>query len=146
MTLKERKGQYYGDSQTDIRDFIVLYSKESGYPATHCGDCRCSCGADAFLLALDDEEGVAVRTCSACGAQHPIADSDEFLEDAHLEQCACPCGAEAFEITIGVSPYAESRDVRWLYVGCRCRTCGLVGVFGDWKNEFEDYEKLLRLV
>jgi hypothetical protein len=41
---------------------------------------------------------------------------------AELEKCACPCGGEEFEITIGVSLFEDSEDVRWLYLGCRCQT------------------------
>lgn len=37
-----------------------------------------------------------------------------------------------------------SDDVRWLYLGCR--SCGLVGCYADWKNEFNGYEKLLAMM
>lgn len=34
----------------------------------------------------------------------------------------------------------ETRDdVRWLYLGCRCVTCGLTACYGDWKNEYPGY-------
>jgi hypothetical protein len=61
-----------------------------------------------------------------------------------MEECECVCGKQVFEITVGVSLYKDTKDVRWLYVGARCTGCGLTGVFGDWKNEFMDYEKLLK--
>ena len=47
-------------------------------------------------------------------AEHPIGDSSEYLKDAELEECACPCGSEEFEITVGVSLYEDSNDVRWM--------------------------------
>ncbi len=66
---------------------------------------------------LDDNEGAAIRICSACNTEHAIGDSEDFLEDASLEECACPCGSESFEITIGVSLYDDNEDVKWLYLG-----------------------------
>jgi hypothetical protein len=143
MALKKR-GQYrYGDSQADIRDEVLRYSKKNEYKAEHFRDAVCVCGTKIFRLALDDNEGAAVRICTGCKSEHPIGDSGEFLEDAELGECACPCGNEKFEITVGVSLYDGSEDVRWLYLGCRCPKCGLTAVYGDWKNEFEDYRKLL---
>jgi hypothetical protein len=33
--------------------------------------------------------------------------------------------------------------VRWFYLGCRCVACGVLGCYGDWKNEFNGYQQLL---
>lgn len=33
--------------------------------------------------------------------------------------------------------------MKWLDLGCRCTACGLTAVYGDWKNEYEDYQALL---
>jgi hypothetical protein len=146
MALKKRGKHRYGDGQADIRDEIKRYSKGNEYLAEHFADARCKCGGTLFQLALDDDEGAAVRKCTACAAEHPIGDSDEYLDEAELGECACPCGGEQFEITVGVSLYENSEDVRWLYVGCRCPSCGLTAVYGDWKNEFNGYKKLLARV
>ncbi|WP_437811115.1 hypothetical protein [Sorangium sp. So ce1078] len=146
IVLKKRGKHWYGDSQADVREVLLRYSGDNAYLAHHFADAVCECGGTQFRLALDEAEGAAVRTCVACACDHPIADSDEYLEDAELEQCACPCGNEAFEITVGVSLYDESEDVRWLYLGCRCPTCGLAAVYGDWKNEFNGYQALLARV
>jgi len=144
--MKKRGKYYYGDNQADIRTEIARYSKRNTYVATAFADAVCACGGRLFALLLDDEAGVAVRRCVACSASHPMADGAEFLEDATLEECACPCEAERFELTVGVALYAESQAVRWLYVGCRCPACGLVAVYGDWKNEHDDAAALLAMV
>ena len=145
--MRKRGKWRYGDSQADIRAEIVRYSKENGYLAGQFADAVCSCGGRVFGLLLDDEAGVASRVCVACDAEaHPIGDSAEFMDEAEEEECACPCGEEAFEITVGVSLYADSEDVRWLYVGCRCPACKLTAVYGDWKNEFNGYRELLARV
>jgi hypothetical protein len=146
MALRKRGKYYYGDSQADIRGEILRYSRRVKYLSQHYADPVCECGGKRFWLFLDDTQGAAVRACPACEAEHPIGDSDEFLEEADLEECACPCGNEEFEITVGVSLYADSEDVRWLYVGCRCPECGLTAVYGDWKNEYEGYQELLARV
>lgn len=146
MGLEKRGKYWYGEAQSDIRDEILRYSKANTYVAEHFADATCKCGKKVFRLVLDDDEGAAVRSCVACDDEHPIGDSDEYLEGADLEERECVCGADEFEITVGVSLYTNSEDVRWLYLGCRCPSCGLVGVYGDWKNEFNGYQDLLARV
>ncbi|HEX5269687.1 MAG TPA: hypothetical protein VFW33_04325 [Gemmataceae bacterium] len=146
MALRKRGKWRYGESQADIRDEILRYSKGVRYLAHHYADAVCACGGAAFRLRLDDDQGAAVRVCAACGNEHPIGDSEEFLSDAELEECACPCGREEFQITVGVSLYEGSEDVKWLYVGCRCPACGVTAVYGDWKNEHIGYRELLSRV
>jgi hypothetical protein len=146
MALRKRGKWWYGDSQADIRDEILRYSKGVTHHAHHFADAVCKCGRRVFRLFVDNTQGVAVRTCVACETEHPIGDSDEFMDEAELDDCACPCGSEEFEITVGVSLYDDSEDVRWLYVGCRCPACSLTAVYGDWKNEFIGYRELLSRV
>lgn len=146
MATRKKGAHHYGDTQLDLREEIARYSAKNGYPVAHFADAVCPCGGTRFGLSLDENEGAAVRRCAGCKAEHPIGDSAEFLDGAELEECACPCGTEEFEITVGVALYEDSEDVRWLYVGCRCPACGLVAVYGDWKNEFEDYRALLARV
>ncbi|OWK41612.1 hypothetical protein [Fimbriiglobus ruber] len=147
MALRKRGQWWYGDSQADIRAEVARYSQLAGYLAEHFADAACPCGGRVFALLLDDEVGVASRVCAACDAEaHPIGDSSEYADEAEEEECACPCGEEAFEITVGVSLYPGSEDVRWLYLGCRCPKCGLTAVYGDWKNEFIGYRELLARV
>ncbi len=129
-----------------LRLAIAEYSRANGYVAEHFADAVCACGARQFMVRLDDAAGVAIRTCTSCGQEHPIGDSGDYLDEAELDEAACPCGNEQFEVTVGVSLYAGGEDVRWLYLGCSCPNCGLAAVYGDWKNEFEDYQELLRRV
>ena len=141
------KGKYsYGDTQHDLREELADYSKSNGYEIEHFADAVCICGNKTFVLFLDDEQGVAQRVCVACQNEHFIGDSEDYGEDADLEGCECPCGKGEFEISAGVALYAESDDVKWFYLGCRCVKCELVACYGDWKNEFEDYRALLKRV
>lgn len=146
MALKKRGKFRYSDSQKDIRAEILRYSKENEYVAQHFADAVCQCGGRLFSVLLDENEGAAARTCIASNHHHPIGDSEEYLDDAELGQCACPCEKETFEVTVGVSLFDDSEDVRWLYLGFRCPSCGITAVYGDWKNEFNGYKQLLAQV
>jgi len=146
MALKKRGKYRYGDSQADIRTELLRCLKAIDDVAEHFADAVCQCGGKVFRLALDEAVGAAVRTCVACGAAHPIGDSEEYLKDAELEECACACGHEEFEITVGVSLYDDSEDVKWLYLGCRCPKCGLTAPYADWSNEFNGYKEFLARV
>ena len=146
MALRKRGDYWYGDSQEDIRPELIRYSQENGYPIDHFADCVCVCGNRHFTVEIDDAEGAAIRHCRSCEKKHPIGDSEEFLADAELEECSCLCKNDIFEITVGVSLYDHSEDVHWLYLGCRCIECGLLGSYGDWKNEFNGYQLLLKKV
>lgn len=144
MTLHKRGKHWYGESQADIRGELIRYGKMDDEVPTQFKEVRCKCGGTTFRLAIDDNEGAAVRTCTRCEKEHPIGDSAEYLDDAELGECACDCGEERFEITVGVSLYEDSNDVRWVYIGCRCPACGLTSNYGDWASEYEDYEKYLK--
>jgi hypothetical protein len=146
MALQKRAQYWYGDTQSDLHAEITRYGKLNGYIPTQFASAVCVCGANTFRLRLDDNEGAAVRICSKCGTVHPIGDSDEYLAEAELEDRECICGGDLFEITVGVALYDGTEDVKWLYLGCRCPGCSMVGCYGDWKNEFLDYHKLLARV
>lgn len=148
MGLTVLDGRSYGDVQGDIRAELRRFASGNGddYVPVHFADAVCTCGRHEFLLLLDDGAGVAARVCATCGDDHVMADGEDFLDDAELEDTECLCGSPVFEITIGVSLYRDSEDVKWLYVGCRCPACGLVGAYGDWKNEFGHYAELLKRV
>lgn len=146
MALKKRGKWWYGETQADIRDELVRLGNLNEYVPTQFADARCTCGSIVFGLNIDDEQGAAVRVCVSCFIEHPMGDSDEFLDEAELQHAECVCGADKFELTVGVSLYEDSDDVRWLYVGCRCPACSLTGCYGDWKNEYLNYRELLAKV
>lgn len=146
MALRKKGKWRYGDSQADIPEEILRYSKQNAYLAHHFADAVCKCGGCLFTLRMDDDAGAAVRKCVNCLEEHPIGDSADYLDEADLQAYECVCLENVFEITVGVSLYADSEDVRWLYLGCRCPKCGLTGVYGDWKNEFNGYRDFLARV
>ncbi len=143
MSLRKRGKYWYGDVQADIRGELVRYGKEDDEVPTQFQDVKCVCGSSTFKLRIDGDEGAAVRKCTSCGAEHSVCDTDDVVSSANLEPATCVCGKDAFEITVGVSLQEESKDVRWLYVGCRCPACGMLGNYGDWPSESGDFRSVL---
>jgi hypothetical protein len=142
-----KKGQWWqSDSQADIPQELIRFGRLNEYEPSEFADCKCPCGSRTFRLTVDDEEGAAVRTCTACQIAHPIADSADYLTNADLQPMSCVCTKDIFEITVGLSLYEVSDDVAWLYIGCRCPSCGVTGCYGDWMNEYEGFDELLEKV
>lgn len=150
MSIVKRGDQFHGDDHADIVTVLTDYSKRGRHLVAHSATARCSCGADEFRLAVDDAAGIAVRECAECDEDHSIGaevdEVDEDLEDANLEVCECPCGADTFQIAIGVAVQQGTDAARWVYVGCRCTSCGLLGCYADWKCDVANYRRLLALV
>lgn len=150
MPLQKRGKHWFGNSHADIREELLRFSNLNGYRTDNFADIFCQCGNDTFYFFADENEGVAIRRCRirTCRDESMMGDS---VEDAESVQFGCLCGKKTFQITVGINRYRNldnsmANDVRWIYFGCRCTTCGLIGCYADWKNEFEDYEKLLKMM
>lgn len=142
--MLRKKGKYQiGDNHDDIQASIVAFSKKNKIPATLFKNILCDCGSETFLVALDEDQGAAIRRCVKCEEERPIGDSEDYLEEAEIDVCECVCGESGFQLSVGLALYAESDDVKWLYIGCRCGECGITGVYGDWKNEYPDAREFL---
>ena len=151
MALTKRGQYYYGDTQADLHVELARFSAKNAYPIDYFVDCVCKCGHTQFEFYVDESAGVAGRVCSKCRHQHTMADGAQYLKDADPQGIACFCDTEAFEVTAGVHVYRDAGDVlsdhvRWFYVGLRCPECGLLGCYGDWKNEYQPVEELLKMM
>lgn len=148
MTLKKRGKYWYGDDHGDLQSELARYSRSNGYPIDDFVDVRCECGSDLFLLFTDELQGVAKRQCCRCHVEHFMGDSADYVDESEVTPHECVCKQEQLQITAGLHRYRNpdnslSNDVRWLYLGCRCASCGLVGCYADWKNEYQGYRELL---
>jgi hypothetical protein len=109
-----------------VREFAA-----GGYPVEHVTPIVCArCAGTLFEVIIDDDEGCAATTCLSCRAQSPVADSEDYLDEAELAECACPCGGEVFSAVVGFA-MTESGEVRWISVGLRCVADGVLGVYAD---------------
>ena len=134
MAIHQGETCWIGEAPEDMGGYLEAYASD-GYQVHEFRLARCTCGSVAFVLDADEEEGVARRTCSACGVQHFLCDSEEFWEDAAPETCPCVgCGSSVTNVDVGFSLYpSDPTGVRWLYVGTRCTQCGILGCAADWK-------------
>ena len=58
------------------------YSVDNVYEATRYAASACACGGKTFTLDTDEDAGVALRTCTACGNEHYMGDSASYADEA----------------------------------------------------------------
>ncbi|WP_282296902.1 hypothetical protein [Stenotrophomonas sp. PS02289] len=143
MTITRKGKYYYGTEDADITIEVTRFSTLNEYIATRFHPATCACGSLDFLLLTDEEEGAGKRVCAECRTEVLLGDSADYIEGADIDNHICVCDEERFGIISGVALYADSNDVRWLYIGCRCRRCDLVGVFAHWKCEGGDADAFM---
>jgi len=137
MTISMKNGYYYGENLSDLETEMARFSALN-YPSSLFRSSSCACGGSDFKLQTDEEAGVARRICAVCNLQHLMGDSAEYVEESNPDDHICVCDATIFALLSGVALYPDSNDVRWYYIGCHCRNCGLIGVFAHWKCEAGD--------
>ena len=145
MTIDKSGEWWKGSGPSDIDEYLSEFTADS-YPVHALRPAKCICGSDIFKLDVDEDEGAAMRKCVECGHAHLLCDSGEYWAEAEPERCECPCGSENMNITIGFSLYPENGEVKWLYIGCRCSTCGILGCYADWKIGYEPSRHLFEQV
>jgi ferredoxin-like protein FixX len=142
MSIDTTGKWWVGTNPTDIREYLIAYTQDA-YSVSEFRLAKCSCGSDVFSLEADDDEGVAKRTCVACGAEHFICDSEEYWGDAQPEEFKCiECGSKRANVGVGFSLHGGD-EVRWLYVGERCAGCGVLGCFAGWKIAYSPSKHLM---
>jgi hypothetical protein len=139
----DKSGEHWrGDDVDDLAECVREFAA-GRYPVEHVRPLVCAgCGGTTFEVLIDVEEGCAATTCVTCQAQAAVADSEDYLDDADLEECACPCGGEMFSAVVGFA-MTESGEVRWISLGLRCVADGVLGVYTDWKIDYEPSRHLL---
>jgi hypothetical protein len=143
MSIDTSGKWWIGSEPADIRGFLEAYAPE-GYEVHDFRLAACPCGSDSFHLDADDNEGVAKRSCIKCSAEHFLCDSEEYWDEAGSEHWKCvDCTSEETNVGVGFSLYEDDHEIRWLYVGCRCAKCGVLGCFAGWKIAYAPSRHLL---
>jgi hypothetical protein len=135
MAIDTSRERWTGSEAADLDEYL-MQATTAEYPADRVEHARCTCGGTRFRVEVDDEAGCALRTCAQCGAEQLMLDSAEFWEEADPEECECPCGAEVFELAVAFS-HREDHSLKWVTLGLRCVACGALGVYADWKIDYE---------
>jgi hypothetical protein len=142
-----KKGEFsYGTTSGDTQAELRSYSLDNGHEAVRFATSKCGCECKTFALQTDEDAGVAIRTCTDCGQEHLMGDSADRVPQADLGTHECVCESEVFELVTGVAVHKGTHNVRWVYIGCHCVECNLVGVFADWKSEAGDAAAFLARV
>ncbi len=143
MTIDTSGKWWKGSAPEDLEEYLHAFSGQS-YPIHEFRLVKCECGCDHFILEADGEESVARRTCASCGKVHYICDSEEFWEEASPKKYKCvTCRSPQANVAVGFALYDDKSAVHWLYVGCRCAKCGVLGCIADWKIGYEPSLHLL---
>lgn len=143
MTIDKGGKWWKGSSFEDIVEYIKLYMADS-YPVKQVIQSVCTCGNTSFTLKVDQEEGCAQRTCTACNKSTFIGDSDEIWMDAHPKKVGCPCKNTVFEIGVGFS-FRDDENINWVTIGHRCTNCGILASSADWEISYGPSMHLLDL-
>jgi hypothetical protein len=132
----DSSGEWWrGTEAADLDRYLVEY-RAGGYAVERVVHARCSgCGGSTFDLAVDDEQGYAERTCTSCAARFVMLDAADVDDEADSDGAGCPCGNETFEVAVGFATRADG-DVRWVSVGARCVSDGILGAYTDWKIDY----------
>lgn len=86
-----------------------------------------------FRVRFDRNEGFAERRCIACASKVLMLDSADAREEARPKKWRC-AECKSAECNLGVAfSMIGPETVRWVYLGCRCTSCGVLGCFADWK-------------
>ena len=142
MSIDTSGKWWIGTSSEDIKGSVEAYASQGSYAVQEFRLAKCACGAVDFHLDADDAEGVAKRTCTKCSQQHFLCDSEEFAEEAEFEHWRCVCSSEVANIGVGFSLRKKDGEIRWLYAGCRCAKCGILGCFASWKIDYAPSRQL----
>jgi hypothetical protein len=142
----DRSGEWWtGQDFADLTGYLIEFTAGSD-PAGRIERSECdACRGTTFRLQLDDDEGCAQRTCTACSGSAFIGDSEEYWADADPGEAACPCGGDQFELGVAFS-LRDDGDVRWITIGGRCTDCGVLGVYTDWKIDYRPTDHLFAAV
>ena len=133
-----------GQNADDLIEYVRLLTQQ-GYPATKFAIAKCACGTHRFRLCADQNDGCAKRQCTSCGKDAFICDSEDASEEASLKKVRCKCKKDVFDLAVGFS-LRDTGEIRWITVGARCVSCGMLGSYVDWKINYAPTDHLYSMV
>lgn len=132
---------WYGDNADDINEYLKEYSECSSIDIKPVV-CR-SCGNDALELRVDYNEDAIQVKCSKCGYKKILLDCEEVWQEAkpRLRKCSVCKNSREYNIRVGFIR-RENGSVKWVYIGNRCKNCGVLGSYLNWKINYEPTDEM----
>jgi hypothetical protein len=136
MTIDTSGKWWKGSEFADIEAYLRAL-EPGGYPVHKVIQARCTCGSTVFHLEVDQEEELAQTICAACKRAEFVADTEEYLsEAAKPRRLTCPGRHDQYEVGLGLC-IREGQWVRWMSIGLRCTSCGILSSPLDWKSDLD---------
>lgn len=137
----DRTPKYWtGDSPEDIDEWLGEYTEldDLQVKTVHCR----SCGKDVFKIRVDQNEGAVQVICHSCGMKKILLDGEEIWKECRPRARKCPiCKESLYNVRVGFH-YRDNGDVKWVYIGNRCISCGTLGSFADWSIDYGPTEEM----
>jgi hypothetical protein len=125
------KGTEFADIAGYLREL-----QPGGYPVDDVIQAQCQCGSSRFTLDVDQDEELAQTTCTSCGHEAFVSDSGDHWSEASPRRLDCPSGHTEHELGLGRC-IRDRAWVRWMSLGARCVSCGVLSSPLDWKSDLE---------
>ena len=143
MTIDTSGKWWTGSAPEDLHEYLQAFSADS-YSIAEFRLSHCTCGRNVFHLHVEQDEGIARRTCVQCGSKYWIADSAENYEKGmRLKKFKCICKSHNTNVAVGFSLLPDKSGIKWVFVGNRCADCGTLGSMVDWKVGYAPSLQLL---
>jgi hypothetical protein len=125
-----------GDNVEDLAAY-AMGEGARGHDVHEVRLCTCAtCGGQVFGLHGDLEQHAAKRICRGCDAEHFVADSGRYWNDARSGVMVCECDGDGDEedhnVAVGYSLYEGGDGIRAIAITSRCVACGRLGYWDDW--------------
>ena len=139
MSIDTSGKWWKGTEPEDLEEYLSCLSEEA-YKTSEFRLARCTCESLEFELHYNVNEEVARRKCGKCSEIHYICGSAEYwVPGLRMKKFKCiECRSTLANTGVGFSLYADQPGIRWLYVGERCISCGVLGSVIDWKVGLSD--------
>ena len=129
-----------GDSPDDIDEWLGEYTELADLNVKPVL-CR-ACGADVFKIRVDQNEGAIQVICHSCGTKKILMDGEEIWKECRPRARKCPiCKESLYNVRVGFQ-YRDNGDVKWVYIGNRCVSCGTLGSYVDWSVDYGPTEEM----
>ncbi len=139
----DKSGEFwYGTKIADIDSYLKDYSADN-YAVETVKRVTCpQCGNNIWEAELDPEVEAVQMHCRKCDHDRFLMDSEEYWDECEPEALNCQaCSGTVFNLAVGLAR-RDNGDVKWIYVGSRCTTCGQLNCPIDWKISYSPTDQL----